>query len=214
MQNIQENSADPREPEKTADNTTVQDISQALRNMDNPNFKAQLRRNWGWIALRGVVGIIFGLLAIIAPLATVWALAVMWGIFALADGVSAFMTGWHLHQTGNRWWPYLIFGFIGLGAGVVTLFWPAITAFILIYVIAFWAMFGGISQIIAAVKLRKEIEGEWVLAFAGLVGVLFGLLVFLRPLPEGVLAIAWVIGMYALITGGLYLMLALRIRKS
>lgn len=189
-------------------------VAEMLKNINTPAFRARLRKNWGWIALRGVMGIIFGLLAIIAPLATIWALAVLWGIFALADGVSAFMTGWQMHKGGSRWWPYLIFGFIGLAAGILTLFWPAITAIVLVYVIAFWAIFGGVSQIIAAIKLRKEIEGEWILGFAGVIGLLFGLLIFFRPLPEGVLAIAWVVGLYALITGGLYLMLAFRIRKG
>lgn len=176
-------------------------------------FKAHLKKEWGWIALRGAAGILFGLMAIIWPLATIWALAIMWGIFALVDGASALMGGWDMHKQGSRWWPYLIFGLIGLAAGVLTLMWPAITAFVLVYVIAFWALFGGATQIAAAIRLRKEIQGEWLLALVGFIGILFGLLILFRPIPEGITAIAWVVGFYALITGVLYFMLALRVRK-
>lgn len=211
MQETKETNSQPL-LETTDANAPV--VAQILNGKESPDFTAQLRKNWPWVALRGVLGIVFGLLAIAAPFATIWALALLWGVFALADGVSAFMTGWRMHKMGNRWWPYLIFGCIGLAAGALTLLWPAITAVILVYVIAFWAIFGGVTQIAAAIRLRKEIEGEWILAFAGVVGLLFGLLIFLRPLPEGALAIAWVVGMYALITGGLYIMLALRLRKQ
>lgn len=200
MNNIQESATSPQPSENIP--------QESLK-----NFQRTLGKDWGWVVLRGVAGIIFGLMAIVWPLATIWALAIMWGIFALVDGVAAVMTGWHMHKTGSRWWPYLIFGFIGLAAGVLTLLWPAITAFVLIYVIAFWALFGGISQVVAAIRLRKELQGEWLLAFAGIIGILFGLLVLFRPLPEGVVAIAWVVGMYAMGTGTLYLMLGLRLRK-
>lgn len=163
-------------------------------------------------SVRGAVALVFGFMAIIWPLAAIWSLALLWGAFALADGIFALMTGWRLHKRGVRWWPYLFFGVIGVLAGIITLVWPAITAIMLIYVVAFWALFGGVSQILAAIRLRKEIEGEWLLALAGGFGVIFGFLILFRPLPEGVLAIAWLVGFFAIVTGVLHLMLAFKVR--
>lgn len=177
-------------------------------------LKKHLSPQWGWIALRGVAGILFGLMAIVWPLAAIWSLAVLWGAFAMADGLFSLMTAWRLHQKGVRWWPYVALGVIGVLAGFLTLVWPTITAIALIYLIAFWALFGGISQIIAAIRLRKEIEGEWFLILAGGISALFGLLILFRPLPEGVVAIAWVVGFYAITAGVLYLMLAFRVRDK
>lgn len=174
----------------------------------------QLCHEWGWVAFRGVLAVLFGVLAMIWPLATIWTLALLWGAFAFLDGVSAGVTSWRLHKRGVRWWPYLIFAVVGVAAGVAAFLWPGITAMALMFVIAFWAIFGGISQIIAAIRLRHEIEGEWFLAFAGIVSVLFGLLILLRPVPQGILAIAWMVGFYAMVTGTLLIMLALKLRKT
>ena len=177
-------------------------------------LRAHLKREWKWVALRGVAALVFGFLAIIWPLAAVWSLALLWGAFALADGVFALMAGWRLHKRGARWWPYLLFGVIGILAGFLTLVWPAITAIVLIYIVGFWALFGGISQIAAAIRLRKDIEGEWLLALAGVFSAIFGLLILFRPLPEGVLAIAWLVGFFAIVIGILQLMLAFKVRKD
>lgn len=177
-------------------------------------LQAHLGREWKWIALRGAAALIFGFLAILQPLAAIWALALLWGAFALADGIFALTTGWRLHKRGVHWGPYLAFGVIGVLAGLVTLVWPAITAIVLIYVVALWALIGGISQIVAAIRLRKEIEGEWLLALAGFFGVIFGLLILFRPLPQGVLAIAWLVGFFAIVTGILHLMLAFKVRGA
>ena len=175
-------------------------------------LEAHLGRKWKWIALRGAAALIFGILAIFQPWAAIWSLALLWGAFAMADGVFALMGGWRMHKQGLRWWPYLVFGIIGVVAGFITLIWPAITAITFIYILGFWALFGGISEIVAAVRLRKEIQDEWLLALAGGISVIFGLLILLRPLPEGVVAIAWLIGFFAIITGILQLMLAFKVR--
>mgnify|MGYP003623907268 CR=1 FL=1 len=78
----------------------------------------QLCHEWKWMALRGVLSIAFGVLAMVWPLATIWTLALFWGAFAFLDGVSAGMTGWRLYKRGVRWWPYLAFAAIGIVAGV------------------------------------------------------------------------------------------------
>lgn len=200
----------------TASNSTTSGPRTTVRpSVIAPPFSplaAPLQKDWGWVALRGAIGILFGILAISWPVVTIWTLAILWGAFAMADGVFAFMTAWRIHKTGARWWPYLLVGLIGVAAGIITLFWPGITIVALVYVIAFWALFGGISQIVAAVRLRKEIQGEWLLILAGAFSVIFGMLILFRPL-EGLLAIAWIVGFYAILTGALYLMLAFRLRR-
>jgi len=177
-----------------------------------PGLGEHIGKEWGWIALRGVAALIFGVLALIWPLLTIVLLAVMWGAFMFADGVFSLMASWDLHKKGVRWWPYLLYGLLGLATGVLTLLWPGITAFILLYIIAFWALIGGIAQITAAIRLRKEIVDEWALILTGVISVLFGLLVLFRPLP-GVVAIAWMVGIYAIISGVLSLMLAIKVRR-
>ncbi len=177
-------------------------------------FHHQVSREWGWVAFRGVLSVIFGVLAFFWPLATILTLAIFWGAFAFVDGISAGITGWRLYKRGVRWWPYLVFAVVGVLAGLITLLWPGITAIALLYIIAFWAIFGGVSQIAAAIRLRKEIEGEWFLIFAGAIGILFGLLVAFSPLPEGIVAIAWMVGTYALVVGVLYIMLAFKLREK
>ena len=174
-------------------------------------LRANLGRDWALIALRGLLAVIFGVLAIAWPLITVWTLSMLWGVFALADGAFACGTGWRLHKQGVRWWPYLAFGVIGVLAGLVAIIWPGITALALVYVIGFWAACGGLSLIVAAFRLRKEIEDEWFLALSGLLSLIFGLLLLFRPL-DGAVAIAWIVGFYAIFFGVLLLMLAFKIR--
>lgn len=176
-------------------------------------LRPNLGREWGWIAVRGVLAVIFGLLAVAWPIITVWTLSMVWGVFALTDGLFAFSTGWRLHKKGIRWWPYLAFGMIGVLAGLVAIIWPGITALVLVFIIGFWAALGGVSQIAAAIRLRKEIDDEWFLVLSGLLGLIFGLLLLFRPL-DGAVAIAWIVGFYAIFTGILLVMLALKIRAS
>lgn len=184
--------------------------------MQNTNNIYGLRDNigqeWGWIALRGAAALLFGILALAHPLITVVVLALMWGAFAFADGLFSLISIWHLHKKGVRWWPYLLHGLLGLAAGILTLLWPGITVLVLLYILAFWALFGGIAEIAAAIRLRKEMEGEWILVLAGAVSILFGLLVLFRPVPGGIVAVAWMVGAYAIIVGVLHLMLAFKVR--
>lgn len=176
------------------------------------SFRTNLSRMWGWIAMRGVIGILFGILAFVWPWGTAWALAIAWGAFVLADGVLTVFSGWQIHRGGHSWWPYLFFGLTGAVAGIISLAWPGITILVLVYVVAFWALFGGITQIAAAVRLRKEIEGEWSMILGGVIAVLFGVLLLVRPPGESVLAITWLIGFYAIFTGIFALSLAFRVR--
>jgi uncharacterized membrane protein HdeD (DUF308 family) len=171
-----------------------------------------LSRSWWLMLLRGVASILFGIAAFIWPGLTVLALTLLYGAFAMADGILAL--GAALSGSGNRamptWWLVLI-GLLGIAAGVVAFLWPGLTAFALVIMIGAWAATIGILEIIGAIWLRKEIEDEWLLIAAGLVSLLFGLAVLLRP-GAGALALAWAIGAFALLLGILHVAFALRLK--
>lgn len=171
-----------------------------------------LSRNWGWVVLRGVAGVLFGLLAFAWPGLTLAALVIVWGAYALADGVLALISAWRVRDQGKPFWALAIVGLLGIAAGIVTFIWPGITALVLLLFIAAWAVVMGVFQIIAAIRLRKEIQNEWLLALSGVLSVLFGIIMFVQP-GAGALAVIWVIAAYAIVFGALLIWLGLRLKK-
>ena len=170
-----------------------------------------LGRNWGWVVLRGVAGVLFGVLAFVWPGLTLAALVIVWGAYALADGVLALISAWRVRDQGKPFWAMAIVGLLGIAAGVVTFIWPGITAFVLLLFIAAWAVVMGVFQIIAAIRLRKEIEGEWLLIASGVLSLLFGLVLIVQP-GTGALALLFVIGVYAILYGLIEVWLSLKLR--
>ena len=130
----------------------------------------------------------------------------------MADGVVALIAAWRVRDQGRPFWALLIVGLLGIGAGVVTFMWPAITAIALLVIIAAWAVVMGICEIVAAIRLRREIQGEWLLGLSGLLSVVLGLFLIVQP-GAGALALIWVIGIYAIVFGVLLIALGLRLRK-
>ena len=164
-----------------------------------------LTRNWGLVALRGIVAILFGVLTIFYPAITLATLILVDGIFMALAAIA--------NRHGEpRWVALLIGGLLGVAAGLVTLFMPGITAVVLVSLVAAWAILTGIAEIVAAIRLRKEITGEWILVLAGVLAVAFGLLLFVRP-GAGALAVVLWIGVYALIYGVVLLALGFRLRS-
>jgi uncharacterized membrane protein HdeD (DUF308 family) len=172
----------------------------------------RIGRHWGWVALRGVVAILFGLMALLMPAITLSALVLVWGAFALVDGVLALVAGVRIRDNGKPLWALIIVGLLGIAAGIVTFLWPGLTALILLYIIAIWALVSGVFQIIAAIRFRKEIRNEWLLGLSGLVSVLFGGMLIMQP-GAGALALVWVIGIYAVFFGILLLVFSFRLRQ-
>ena len=170
-----------------------------------------LSRNWWLIALRGLAGIIFGIITFIAPGITLAVLVLLFGAYAFADGVLAIVSAVRRRGTTDRWGMLLLEGIVGVAAGLVTLFWPGITALTLLYVIAFWALLTGVLEIGAAVRLRKVITGEWLLALGGVASIVFGVVIALFP-AAGALALVLWIGAYALVFGVLLVALGFRLR--
>lgn len=170
-----------------------------------------LAENWWLFMARGVCAIVFGVLAFIWPGATLLTLILLYGAFALVDGAAAIIAAIRGSSTGPRWW-LAILGALGIAAGLLTLYWPGITAIVLLFLIATWAIATGVMQIIGAIKLRAEIDNEWLLIAGGVLSVLFGLMLLARP-SGGALAMILVIGMYAIAQGVLTVALALRLRR-
>ncbi|MGE5248716.1 MAG: HdeD family acid-resistance protein [Bacteroidota bacterium] len=169
-----------------------------------------LSRNWWAVVLRGVAAVIFGILAFVWPGITATVLVIFFGAYALWDGIFALIAAFR--SQGDRRWALVLEGIAGILAGIIALFLPGIAALSLLYLIAAWAIITGIMEIVAAVRLRKEIEGELLLMLSGLLSVVFGVFAMLRP-AAGVLAITWVIASYAILFGILLIILGFRLRS-
>jgi len=172
-----------------------------------------LAQNWWALALRGAVAMIFGLIAFFIPQVTLYALTILFGAYSLIDGIVSLTSAIRVGRTGKHWWGLVFEGIVGLLAAAFTLIWPAITLFVLIYIIAAWAVITGIFEIAAAIQLRRHIAGEWLLGIAGAASILFGVLLFAAPGP-GAIVLAWWIGAYIFIFGLLMLGLAFRLRRA
>ena len=170
-----------------------------------------LARNWWVLAIRGVAAILFGIGAFLWPDLTLVVLVALFGAYALVDGIFAVIAGLSIRKQDERWWMMLLSGVASIVIGLITFFWPEITALVLLYWIAAWSLVTGAFQIAAAVRLRKEIEGEWLLGLAGLASIIFGVLLVAMP-GAGALALIWLIGSYALVFGVIMLILAFRLR--
>jgi uncharacterized membrane protein HdeD (DUF308 family) len=173
-----------------------------------------LSRNWWVLALRGLAAIVFGVLAFVLPGITLWALVILFGAYMLVDGIFAIVTSVRVAGREARWWLLLIEGVLGVLAGLVAAFLPGLTALALLYFVAAWAIVTGILEIVGAIRLRQEIEGEWALGLSGALSVLFGVLLIVIPAPAGLLSLVWLIGAYALAFGVLLLVLAFRVRSA
>jgi uncharacterized membrane protein HdeD (DUF308 family) len=171
-----------------------------------------ITRNWWLVLLRGIVSILFGVLAFAWPGPTVLALALLFGAYALADGILALVAAVNGgDRSAPAWWLVLV-GLLGIAAGIIAFFWPGKTAFALVVMIGAWAVAIGIFEIIGAIRLRHEIDDEWWLILAGIFSVLFGLAVLLRP-GAGALAIVWLIATYAIISGALMVAFSFRLKR-
>lgn len=173
----------------------------------------QLATSKWWIFfLRGVVAILFGILATFWPGRAWEVFVILFGAFVLIDGLFASWAGLSSRRQSKSWWILLIEGLLGIAVGLITLFRPAITASILYFFIAIWAILTGIFELVQAVHLRRKVRNEWMLVLGGLLSVALGLFLLLRPV-SGALFLIWMIAFYALLFGFLLVSLGLRMRK-
>lgn len=170
----------------------------------------QLIHNWRLMVFRGILAILFGVLAFSWPAIAIYTLVLLFGAYALIGGIISIIVSTK-HPRSQRWW-LLSEGIVGVLAGGIAFAWPGITAITLLYIIAFWAIWIGVLHIIAAVELRKDITNEWLLIFSGILSVVFGIIVIARP-GAGAVAMVWLIALYAIIFGILFVAFGLRLRN-
>ena len=178
--------------------------------MESP-IELQLGRYWWVVALRGLIGIIFGILAFIWPGITLVVLIAFFGAYMFVDGVFALVQAIRLRHERERWPMLLLEGILGIAVGLITYFWPGLTAIAWLYTIAAWAIITGVLEIVTAVRFRKIVQGEFLLILTGLISILLGVVLALMPLA-GLLAWVYLIGAYAIVFGALLIGFAFRLR--
>ena len=174
---------------------------------------------WWVFSLRGIIAIVFGLAALLWPALTLGVMVLLFGFFALLEGLLTVVTSFGKGDEKGGW-TLLLEGLVGLlvcvivllGTSIGSILWPKVAAVMLVYYIAGWAILAGLFKIITAFRIRREVKGEWILGLNGLVSILVGVILILRP-EAGVLAVAWLIGILAVIVGIFQLLLGLKFRK-
>jgi uncharacterized membrane protein HdeD (DUF308 family) len=164
--------------------------------------------NWWLFALRGVLAILFGFIALFTPLTALVALVLVFGVWAFIDGIHALA----LAVTGWRSWQLVLGGLVGIAVGLFTFFRPSITALGLYAAIAAWSIARGVLEIVVAIEMRREVKGEGWLVVGGIISILFGVLMVALP-AAGVLALAWLLGIYAFSFGVIMVVLSVRLYR-
>ena len=170
------------------------------------------RLNWWLLALRGLIAVVFGVLAFMWPGATLITLVWLFGVFAMVNGILSLVLAAKTPKGYPRVGSLILGGLLGILAGFLAFVMPGITALGLLILIAAWAIVTGVMELVAAVRLRKIITNEWLLILAAIASVAFGVILLLQP-AAGALALIWLIGAWALVFGILLMILAFRMRN-
>ena len=170
-----------------------------------------LARWWWTFVVRGLLAIAFGVLAFLAPGLGIAVLVGLFAAWALIDGVTSLVTGIGGRNRDKSWWLEILEGVVSIIAGIIALVFPVLAAEVLVIIIAAWAIVTGIFEIIAAIRLREQIRGEFWLGLAGLASILFGVILLVFP-GVGALSLVWLIGSFALVFGVFLVILGWRLR--
>lgn len=179
------------------------------------------QKNWKWLALRGVLALALGVVAVIFPARALFAFTILLAAFLMVDGVLSFVTGLRgAASLDQRWWTLILRGVAGVAIGVIFLIMPFVAtigyAFATLVLLAGWSIMTGVMEIAAAIRLRREIRGEWLLGLSGVLSILLGLAipVLAAAYPvASLLSVAWIIGVYAMAAGMVLLVQAFRLRR-
>jgi uncharacterized membrane protein HdeD (DUF308 family) len=172
-----------------------------------------LKRGWWLLVLRGVVAVLFGVLTFIWPQITLATLVLLFGAYALVNGIFTLMVAIRAPKGAQGKGTLIVLALLGIAAGVLTFMYPNVTAFALLLIIAWWAIATGVFEIATAIRLRKEMTHEWLLMFSGVLSVLFGAFLIVQP-GAGALSVVWLIGAYAVVFGVLILALAMKLKGA
>lgn len=171
----------------------------------------KLADNWWVVLFRGLFAVIMGILAVMMPGITLVSLLMVYGAFTIADGITAIWIGVAARHGERIWWEMVATGALAILAGLVVSLWPGLTAMVFVVMIGIFAIIRGVFEIIAAIQLRKVIDDEWMLIFSGVVSVLFGGMLVIRP-GEGAIAMVLLIGAFMIAIGAMTVALSMRLR--
>jgi uncharacterized membrane protein HdeD (DUF308 family) len=172
--------------------------------------RAVLVANWWAMALRGVFAILFGLLALLVPGATISVLVLLYAAYMLADGILAIVAAVRAASHHERWGLLVLAGIVDIVAGLVAFVWPAITVLVFVFLLAVWAVVTGALLLGAAFRLDAAHGRGW-MALGGVLSIVWGVLLFLAP-AAGAVVLTWWLGAYSLLFGILLLVLAFQLR--
>ena len=173
---------------------------------------ARLSTHWWLFLIRGILALALGILMPLSPGAAIFTLAILFGAYAFVDGIVAIVAAIRMNHAGARWTWLLLEGVLGVIVGVITFFYPGITALWLVYLFGAWAIISGIFAIATAVRLRAVISNEWLTILLGALSIVAGIVIFFVPVA-GVIAIVWTISVYAILAGIFLIGLAFRLRR-
>jgi uncharacterized membrane protein HdeD (DUF308 family) len=173
---------------------------------------SSLTSNWWMAALRGALAVLFGVVAFAWPGITFEALVLLFGAYAFVDGVLVLGFGLIAASDGEQWWPLVLSGILGIGLGVLTFAKPGTIGLALVYIVGFWAIVTGLLEIVAAIRLRDVVSGEWLMGLSGALSILFGVLVAAQP-DSGAVALVYLFGFYAILAGISQIGLGFRLRS-
>ncbi len=168
--------------------------------------------DWRLLAVRGLLAVGFGVVTLVWPEITLWAVVVTWGVFALLDGIGSLVAAFTGDVVRGRGW-LVVHGVLGVAAGLIAFIWPDITGLVMLFVIAVWAFLSGLAKLVTAVQLRRELQHEWILGAVGVLSMGFAVMLVVTP-GTGVLVITWLIGWYAIVLGLALLALAWEVRRE
>ncbi|MFC7332885.1 HdeD family acid-resistance protein [Rhodocista pekingensis] len=173
---------------------------------------AVLARNWWAFLLRGLLGLLFGLVAILLPGPALLSLALLLAVFLLADGVLAIVAGVRAAQKGDRWTALALEGVAGIAVGILALSWPGATVLVLIWLVGAWAIFTGVLELVAARAVTGTAGRIW-LVLGGVLSVLLGILMIAVPFPAGGAAVVFLVGAYAILFGSVMIAWSFQLRR-
>ena len=171
-----------------------------------------LSRYWWMILLRGLAWLLFGVLVFAQPAISLVTLTLLFGAFALWDGIANVVSAIGGRHENENWGVLLLTGLAGIAIGALTFYAPGITALGLLFYIAIWVTGTGLLQVVAGIRLRKEIEGEFWLILSGIVSIALGVFLVARP-GAGALSVLWLVATYAVVFGLILIILAIRVRS-
>ena len=189
----------------------MENTMDSVRDITHANV-GELAERWWALPIRGVAAIIFGIVCLAAPTLGMLALLTIFGVYALIDGALSLTLAYRSKRAGHRWGALLFEGIMSLVAAAIAFFWPAVAGLGLVVLIGVWAVVRGVSEIATAIRLRKEIKGEWLMAFMGVLSVGLGVAFLMSPSSAMVALMLW-IGAYALVFGVLLIALGFKVKS-